>query len=1026
MPFHAGRNEGVMKFRKFTATIALTAVLSSSIASSLTPLTVLATDGEVTTTTEESQDSEPVQEGTAPAKESETVEPSDEKPAEEMQADAVEEKQKESVPAEVSGSESGESDGGEAPKNAASENPVQTETVQDGKTQDEKEASDGAASTATTAESPVEAATEAATESSTEGSTSSSAEDENAEKTYTLDYESVCDGEKLGSGKAELKLSSDRITIEEDQKPAYDGYILDSVDVCGYRLVDEKLENCTSEAETVLGAEDAKVVFHFNAEKKTFELSAAAKDQNGDLIQNLSSLKFTLRKNETAVIEQPKAGAFDQSSTYEDVTYKYVKTLVDGKEQNTVTAEDAGKTVTFVYDKSVREKTRNITVHEQAVDTDGNVIKTFDDVTFSLKKDETKKLDAPASDSLPAGDKEDVTYTYRRTEVDGRETDSVNVNDDGKTVAFVYEKKVTPKSVKVTLKQEAVDTDGNVIKALSNFTAELKNDETISVSAPKASEFDQTKFTYSYLKTTIGSNETDKVTSNDDGKTIRYIYKAEKKAEEKKEITVHQEAVDTDGNVIRRLDDLKVSLGKDETRELTAPKASELVSKSNKDKANYTYEKTLVDGKEADAITASDNGSLVQYVYKAEAEKTEKDIEKTVHVKAVDSNGKVLADLGSKKLTFKTEKSELAAKELLPDSAAFTQKDEKYSYQYTFNHAELDNKKVDTFSATDVSDSSALTFVYDVTKKELPITRKLNLIVKDTDGNVIREVGPITLTFDSSKSKVSAESIGEKYCSNIRELQKTEEYEYRFKEAQLDGTSQLALTAANTSDLEGTDLVLVYQKNYFYTTTLETEEGSKVKAVVTLLDGQKLPKGCRVVAKEIAKGSDAFNSLQETINDYVKEKTDGSQEADLGLAADVKIVDENGNEVEVGKVKVTLTFEDSIEKEKPSDEIKAYHVHDGSIELAGVSAAVKASTFSLEQHGFSASLIVRTYSTANNEIGNTCDLSNYVSSVNVNGATKNDDGTYSVVEDTSYGIKVVFSEAVGKTFPLSNDTCDNR
>ena len=67
MPFHAGRNEGVMKFRKFTATIALTAVLSSSIASSLTPLTVLATDGEVTTTTEESQNSEPVQENDAPA-----------------------------------------------------------------------------------------------------------------------------------------------------------------------------------------------------------------------------------------------------------------------------------------------------------------------------------------------------------------------------------------------------------------------------------------------------------------------------------------------------------------------------------------------------------------------------------------------------------------------------------------------------------------------------------------------------------------------------------------------------------------------------------------------------------------------------------------------------------------------------------------------------------------------------------------------------------------------------------------------
>lgn len=693
-----------MKFRKFTATIALTAVLSSSIASSLTPLTVYATDGETVTATtetapEEKTDSAPVQENTAPTEKPKAVETSAAEPAEKAQEEAAPEKQEKSAPKEGSGSESGESDAEETQDKTPSDESVQKETVPDEKTQDEdeKKASDGATSTVATTESPVEASTEhaaeAASESAAKESTPSSAEDENAEQTYTLDYESVCDGEKLGSGRAELKLSSDSITIEEDQKPTYDGYILDSVDVCGYRLTDGKLENCASETETVLEAEDAKVVFHFNAEKKTFELSAAARDQNGDLIQNLSSLKFTLRKNETAAIEQPKAGAFDKSSTYEDVTYKYVKTLVDGKEQNTVTTEDAGKAVTFVYEKSVTEKAREITVHEQAVDTDGNVIKSFDDVTLSLKKDETKKLDAPAADSLPAGDKEDVTYTYLRTEVDGRETDSVNANDNGKTVAFVYEKKVTPKSVKVTLKQEAVDTDGNVIKALANFTAELKKDETVSVSAPKASEFDQTEFTYSYLKTTIGGNETDKVTSNDDGKTIRYIYKAENKPEEKKEITVHQEAVDTEGNVIRKLDDLKVSLGKDETRELNAPKASELASKSSRDKTTYTYEKTLVDGKEADTIAASNNGSLVQYVYKAEVEKTEKAIEKTVSVKAVDSDGKSIADLGSKKLTFKTEKSELSAKELLPNSEDFTQKDEKYSYQYTYHHAELDNKK---------------------------------------------------------------------------------------------------------------------------------------------------------------------------------------------------------------------------------------------------------------------------------------------------------------------------------------------
>ena len=333
-----------MKFRKFTATIALTAVLSSSIASSLTPLTVLATDGEDTATTEapmeETKDSKPVQENDAPAElpSEPTAESAENKVEETKQEEPAPEKEENEASYDGSASFDAETTDKEGSKASDGQGTSKITTVESGTEE------------SATGESKEIASKEEAgsSEASTEASHETASESEE-EKTYTLSFESLCGDESLGSGSVSLKLSNDYITIESGE-PHYPDCELVSTEVAGYTLSDGKLSGA-DDAKSVLDG-GANVTFRFRStkpEETAITLHAVARDTDGNEIRKLSDLSYTLKKDETEELYAPDAADFAAETDEEKITYTYLRTEVDGAERNTISTADDGQTVAFIY-----------------------------------------------------------------------------------------------------------------------------------------------------------------------------------------------------------------------------------------------------------------------------------------------------------------------------------------------------------------------------------------------------------------------------------------------------------------------------------------------------------------------------------------------------------------------------------------------------------------------------------------------------------------------------------------------------
>ena len=881
-----------MKFRKFTATIALTAVLSSSIASSLTPLTVLATDGEDTATTEapmeETKDSKPVQENDAPAElpSEPTAESAENKVEETKQEEPAPEKEENEASYDGSASFDAETTDKEGSKASDGQGTSKITTVESGTEE------------SATGESKEIASKEEAgsSEASTEASHETASESEE-EKTYTLSFESLCGDESLGSGSVSLKLSNDYITIESGE-PHYPDCELVSTEVAGYTLSDGKLSGA-DDAKSVLDG-GANVTFRFRStkpEETAITLHAVARDTDGNEIRKLSDLSYTLKKDETKELSAPDAADFAAETDEEKITYTYLRTEVDGAERNTISTADDGQTVAFIYKKETAPKEITVTVHRTAKDTDGNVIADLDDATLTLKKGESRDLQVPGADSLPK-DKKNVSYKYVRTEVNGKETNSVNGEQKESTAVFYYDK-ITA----VTLKQEAVDIDGKRIEKLDDLKAELKGSEAKELKAPEAKKFDtedaEQKITYTYEKTLVDGKEASKVTAADDGKTITYIYK-KTAADKKTTVTLKQEAVDTEGNRIKKLDALTLELKKDEKKTLKAPDAKSLLNGRDSD-VTYTFEKILVGGKEKDTVTAKDDGKTIQYVYKKEAVAK---IIKTVHVVAVDDteDHKKIADLGEKELTFQGKDDAITLAKIQPDTDKFTKKDEDYSYEYVYSYAELNGEKTAKVTAEDLTKDSTLTFVYQVKKTELPVTRTVKLVIRDTDGNAIKTFARVGVAFESSKAKRTANSF-ESYAKDVEELKETEDCRYEFKEARLNGKVFEEISAKDVT--AGDTLTLVYEKvdkkvAVKITATAVDENGKTIAGhekkelpdfdhVLTLDDPEEAPLSIDGYAYVDAK-------IDNTVSTSLKkEKVDGAEDEDDSFAwsyvADGKTVD---------------------------------------------------------------------------------------------------------------------------------------
>ena len=733
---------------------------------------------------------------------------------------------------------------------------------------------------------------EASTEASRE--TASASEEE---KTYTLSFESLCGDESLGSGSVSLKLSNDYITIESGE-PHYPDCELVSTEVAGYTLSDGKLSGA-DDAKSVLDG-GANVTFRFRStkpEETAITLHAVARDTDGNEIRKLSDLSYTLKKDETKELSAPDAADFAAETDEEKITYTYLRTEVDGAERNTISTADDGKTVAFIYKKETAPKEITVTVHQTAKDTDGNVIADLDDATLTLKKGESRDLQVPGADTLPK-DKKNVSYKYVRTEVNGKETNSVNGEQEESAAVFYYDK-ITA----VTLKQEAVDTDGKRIEKLDDLKAELKGSEAKELKAPEAKKFDtedaEQKITYTYEKTLVDGKEASKVTAADDGKTITYVYK-KTAADKKTTVTLKQEAVDTEGNRIKKLDALTLELKKDEKKTLKAPDAKSLLNDRDSD-VTYTFEKILVDGKEKDTVTAKDDGKTIQYVYKKEAVAK---IIKTVHVVAVDDteDHKKIADLGEKKLTFHGKDDAITLAKIQPDTDRFTKKDEDYSYEYVYSYAELNGEKTAKVTAEDLTKDNTLTFVYQVKKTELPVTRTVKLVIRDTDGNAIKTFARVGVAFESSKAKRTANSF-ESYAKDVEELKETEDCRYEFKEARLNGKVFEEISAKDVT--AGDTLTLVYEKvdkkvAVKITATAVDENGKTIAGhakkelpdfdhVLTLDDPEKAPLSIDGYAYVDAKIDNTV------IASLKKEKVDGAEDEDDSFAwsyvADGKTVD---------------------------------------------------------------------------------------------------------------------------------------
>ena len=525
------------------------------------------------------------------------------------------------------------------------------------------------------------------------------------------------------------------------------------------------------------------------------------------------------------------------------------------------------------------------------------MIANLDDATLTLKKGESRDLQVPGAGTLPK-DKKNVSYKYVRTEVNGKETNSVNSEQKESAAVFYYDK-ITA----VTLKQEAADTDGKRIEKLDDLKAELKGSEAKELKAPEAKKFDtedaEQKITYTYEKTLVDGKEASKVTAADDGKTITYVYK-KTAADKKTTVTLKQEAVDTDGNRIKKLDALTLELKKDEKKTLKAPDAKSLLNDRDSD-VTYTFEKILVDGKEKDTVTAKDDGKTIQYVYKKEAVAK---IIKTVHVVAVDDteDHKKIADLGEKELTFHGKDDAITLAKIQPDTDRFTKKDEDYSYEYVYSYAELNGEKTAKVTAEDLTKDSTLTFVYQVKKTELPVTRTVKLVIRDTDGNAIKTFARVGVAFESSKAKRTADSF-ESYAKDVEELKETEDCRYEFKEARLNGKVFEEISAKDVT--AGDTLTLVYEKvdkkvAVKITATAVDENGKTIAGhakkelpdfdhVLTLDDPEEAPLSIDGYAYVDAKIDNTV------ITSLKKEKVDGAEDEDDSFAwsyvADGKTVD---------------------------------------------------------------------------------------------------------------------------------------
>ena len=838
-----------MKLKKLTALAVLTAMLSSNIASSVMPITVYATETEAASeeaSVEETQaaETETAEADTASvAEESVSVESVEETEAaaetEEPAQEEVQETEAEVSEPEADKADSGTDDSsaqasttetagsGESESAAFSDAQNSSESTTEAASETTSEAADtastsDAADTASTKDAAAEENSDAAetgsTESAEEGKTeeeetgeqTGESDGEEEEKSYTLSYDSICDGTSIGSGEVSVTISGENVSL--DGEPSYEGYSLDWTEIAGHKLDGGKLADTDDPASAI--SDSSTVTFHFHTSEEstaeeavTIHVTIQYQDQDGNTFQDSNTREITLKKDETKTAE-PDEKTIVQYTDSETITYTYDHTKIGEEIRSEVTAADDGRIVTFVYQKEAETKTVKVTVHEIAVDTEGSTIQDLGDTIVEVKKGEEAELSAPGADSLPHAD--NVTYTYKTTKVDGTETGSVNGDSTEVTAEYVYEK-----TTAVSLKQEAVDTDGNVIQELGDLKAELKGSDAVKPEAPDAKQFDtedeEEKVTYQYQKTTVGGKDAEEVTAEDDGKTIQYVY--EKTVEKKiTKLTLHQEAVTTDGKVIRKLDDLKLTLKKDETKDLAdldAPKEEDLEKDEDDTVTTYTLKKVQIsDSRDAKAITDKDDGKTIQFVY--EAEKIEK-IQKTVHIEAVDDTDDhaVIKEMADQKLTFKGEDDEITLAKIQPDTSAFTKKDKTYTYEYTYQYAMLDGEKTAKVSADDLTEDSTITFVYKVRKTEIPVTRTVQVVIRDTDDRVIRKLDEIEVTFNTSRTRLYPRAFI-KYAADVKELKEDETYEYTYDSTLLNGKEFTSLTS---KDLADDDVItLVYEK----------------------------------------------------------------------------------------------------------------------------------------------------------------------------------------------------------------------
>ncbi len=212
---------------------------------------------------------------------------------------------------------------------------------------------------------------------------------------------------------------------------------------------------------------------------------------------------------------------------------------------------------------------------------------------------------------------------------------------------------------------------------------------------------------------------------------------------------------------------------------------------------------------------------------------------------------------------------------------------------------------------------------------------------------------------------------------------------------------------------ENTRITYVYQEDEDYTEQLSADCGD-VSVTLSATKDAKIPKNAKLVVNAIT--GDRLRSALSMSADAMGVTADKV----YGTAYDIYL-EADGNRIQPSEhVHVTMSFHNPVSLNLPDKAQVAksavIHIHDGQANAIVGNAQtdgsnVTGANFNTDRFSiFNIALLVSDYQSQENHYKISTDLAQFLSSVTIEGATKNEDGSYSLYPGTEYKLELNFEE----------------